>query len=65
MLGIKLKNYATTQGLVMLKVTKDRPANGYSWVKWEDTKYQKVNNNLDDQVSICLACVNFCICFKN
>ena len=47
------------------EISKDRPANGYSWVKWEDTKYQKVNNNLDDQVSICLACVNFCICFKN
>ena len=33
MFGIKLSNYATTQGLAMLKVTKDRRANGYSWVR--------------------------------
>ena len=34
-------------------------ANAYNWVRREDTKYFKVSNHLDDQISVCLACVTF------
>ena len=63
--GIRLKNYATTQELVMLRFTQNRATNGYNWVKREDGKYWKINNNLDDQISVWLACVTFFPCLKN
>ena len=44
---------------VVLRFTQDGATNVYNWVVREDRKHSKINNNLDGQVSLFLAC------FKN
>ena len=49
---------------VVLGFRQDGAANAYNWVVGEDRKHWKVNNNLDGQVSLFLACVTFPCVFE-
>ena len=48
----------------MLRFTQDGATNVYNWVVREDRKHSKINNNLDGQVSLFLACVTFRCMFQ-
>ena len=50
--------------MVVLRYKKGRVTIAYFWVKSVGKKYWKVNNNLDDQISVHLACVTFSCLFK-
>ena len=48
----------------MLRLKQDRTTYCYDWVSREDKKYWNVNNNIDDQVSVCPTSVNLTCKFK-
>ena len=48
----------------VLGFTQDGATNVYNWVVREDRKHSKINNNLDGQVSLFLACVTFRCMFQ-
>ena len=50
--------------MVMLRFTQGVATNAQNWVTREVRKYWKVNNNFDDWISVCLACVAYSCVFK-